>query len=62
MLILAGLANKEVARRLELSIKTVETHRARICHKLECDHIASLVRLATIAQLEVHPETVLANE
>lgn len=53
LLLIGGRANKEVAKELTLSIKTVETHRARISEKLECGHIASLVRLATLAGIEI---------
>ena len=53
LLVLGGLANKEIAGRLGLSIKTVETHRARVCQKLECDHLAGLVHLANIAGLDL---------
>ena len=42
----AGHSNKEVAIRLELSIKTVETYRARAMEKLGLDSRADLVRYA----------------
>lgn len=42
--IAAGLANKEIARLLALSPRTVETHRAHLFAKLGCDSLAQLVR------------------
>lgn len=45
-LIAEGKSNKEVASILELSIKTVETHRANIMDKLNLHSVADLVRYA----------------
>jgi len=42
--IVAGLTNKEIARALALSPRTVETHRANLFGKLECDSLAQLIR------------------
>ncbi|MDM0071997.1 response regulator [Variovorax sp. J31P207] len=42
--IVAGLTNKEIARALALSPRTVETHRANLFAKLECDSLAQLIR------------------
>jgi DNA-binding NarL/FixJ family response regulator len=42
----AGYSNKEIAARLELSVKTVETYRARGMEKLELKSRADLVRYA----------------
>ena len=41
-----GHTNREVADRLSLSVKTVETHRARLSDKLDLHSRADLVRLA----------------
>jgi DNA-binding NarL/FixJ family response regulator len=41
-----GHTNREIARRLALSIKTVETHRSRLSDKLGLHTRADLVRLA----------------
>lgn len=43
-LIVAGLTNKEVARALALSPRTVETHRANIFAKLQAESLAQLIR------------------
>jgi DNA-binding NarL/FixJ family response regulator len=45
-LIAEGQSNKEVARRLDISIKTVETHRASAMRKLSVTSTAGLVRYA----------------
>jgi FixJ family two-component response regulator len=43
-LIVGGLTNKEIGRALELSPRTVETHRANIFAKLEAESLAQLIR------------------
>jgi RNA polymerase sigma factor (sigma-70 family) len=45
-LLVQGLANKEVADRLNLSTRTVEGHRARLMEKLACGSLAEMVRLS----------------
>ena len=45
-LIALGRSSKEVARELDLSIKTVETHRTQIMDRLEIRDLAGLVRYA----------------
>jgi two-component system response regulator NreC len=45
-LIAEGRSNKEVAGLLHISPKTVETHRARIMHKLELHTVPDMVRYA----------------
>ncbi|MGZ8345837.1 MAG: LuxR C-terminal-related transcriptional regulator, partial [Allosphingosinicella sp.] len=45
-LIAEGKINKEIAGLLEISIKTVETHRATTMHKLKLRTTAELVRYA----------------
>lgn len=45
-LIAEGHTTKEIARRLHVSVKTVETHRAQIMERLEIRHVAGLVRYA----------------
>ncbi|MES2999182.1 MAG: response regulator [Pseudomonadota bacterium] len=43
-LIVAGLTNKEIARALTLSPRTVESHRANLFEKLETASLAQLIR------------------
>ena len=45
-LIAEGHSTKEIARRLDLSVKTVETHRAQLMRQLDIHEIAGLVRYA----------------
>jgi DNA-binding NarL/FixJ family response regulator len=45
-LLAEGSNNKEVARTLQLSVKTVETHRSNIMRKMEFASLADLVRYA----------------
>jgi DNA-binding CsgD family transcriptional regulator len=42
--VVAGRMNREIAERLDISIKTVEAHRARIMEKLEVSSVAELVQ------------------
>jgi FixJ family two-component response regulator len=42
--IVQGLTNKEIARTLALSPRTVETHRANLFAKLDCVSLAQLIR------------------
>jgi len=43
-MIVAGLTNKEIGRALDLSPRTVETHRANLFAKLEAQSLAQLIR------------------
>ena len=43
-LVVAGRMNREIAEQLDISIKTVEAHRARIMEKLEVNSVAELVQ------------------
>ena len=45
-LIAEGHSTKEIAFRLELSVKTVETHRAQLMERLQIRDIAGLVKYA----------------
>jgi RNA polymerase sigma factor (sigma-70 family) len=44
-LVVAGQMNREIAERLEISIKTVEAHRARLMEKLAVNSVAELVQV-----------------
>ena len=45
-LIAEGSTTKDIAQRLNLSVKTVETHRAQLMERLEIHDVPGLVRLA----------------
>jgi two-component system, NarL family, invasion response regulator UvrY len=47
MLMLQGLRQEEIARRLSLSAKTVNTHKSRLFQKLQIEDNIALVRLAS---------------
>ena len=51
-LIAGGHSTKEIAYRLELSVKTVETHRAQLMERLEIRDIAGLVKYAIRSGLD----------
>lgn len=51
-LLATGLSNKEIARALDISPRTVEIHRANMMQKLGARHAAEAVRLSIEAQLE----------
>jgi DNA-binding NarL/FixJ family response regulator len=45
-LIAEGLSTKDIAHRLNLSVKTVETHRTELMERLDIHSVAGLVRYA----------------
>jgi DNA-binding NarL/FixJ family response regulator len=45
-LVAEGLNTKRIAARLHVSLKTVETHRAQIMQKLDCQSVAELTKYA----------------
>lgn len=50
-LLAEGKSNKEIARLLDLSVKTVETHRTTVMRKLELNSLPDLVRFAIRTQI-----------
>ena len=52
MLVSEGLANKSIAQRLEISVKTIEKHRANAARKLGVGSTAEMVRLAVESDSE----------
>ena len=55
-----GLCNKEIACRLNIGTRTVETHRERLMRKLDIHTIASLTRFAIAKGLIAMPELAMA--
>ena len=55
-LIAEGLSNKEIATRLDLGVKTVESHRMELMERLGIHGVAGLVRYAIRVGL-VHPDS-----
>ena len=51
-----GRTTRDIARRLNLGVKTVETHRAAVMHRLDIHDVAGLVRFAIRVGL-VSPRT-----
>jgi PAS domain S-box-containing protein len=49
-LVVAGNANKVIARKLDLSIKTIEKHRSSLMKKLHVRSVPELVRLALLVE------------
>jgi len=54
-LIVLGYTQREIAERLHLSVKTVETHRAHVAEKLRCRTRAELVAYAITAGVLAKP-------
>jgi two-component system response regulator NreC len=50
-LVVGGLSNDSVARELDISVKTVQTHRAKINEKLQVHSTGELVRFAALRGL-----------
>jgi two-component system response regulator TtrR len=48
--VVAGKMNREIAEELEISIKTVEAHRAKIMEKVGVGSVAELVHAALAAR------------
>ena len=48
-LVVAGRLNKQIAAELDISMKTVENHRANVMRKMRAESLAELVRMAMMA-------------
>ena len=56
-----GLCNKEIACRLNVGTRTIETHRERLMRKLDIHSIAGLTRFAVAKGLITMPELMMAG-
>ena len=50
--VIAGSSNKEIAKALDISHRTIDVHRARIMAKMEASSLPDLVNMATLCELE----------
>jgi FixJ family two-component response regulator len=50
-LVVAGSSSKEAARRLGISVRTVEAHRTHVMHKMGAANLAELVAMAPYCDL-----------
>jgi two-component system response regulator FixJ len=55
--LMAGHSNKELAQRLEISLRTVEMHRANMMDRLKVGNLAEALTLAVQAEVEPLEET-----
>src|ERR1700716_2773674 len=53
--LMAGRPNKLIAYQLEISVRTVEVHRARMMERLGVRQLAEAIRLGVMAKLSVAP-------
>ena len=49
-IVTVGETNKAIARRLDISEKTVEIHRARVMEKMQAKSLADLVKMVTVLE------------
>ena len=61
-LVVAGRGSKEIASKLFISIKTVDTHRTNINRKLGVRTTASLIRFAAAHGLEIAPHSATLDD
>ena len=54
-LVIAGYSNKQIARQLGISHRTVEVHRARVMEKTGASNLLDLVRLCNECQIPCNP-------
>nr|WP_255568308.1 LuxR C-terminal-related transcriptional regulator [Aestuariicella albida] len=52
-LVISGLANREIAEKLDISIKTVEIHRSRVMSKMKVKRLAELMEKVTLIKSEI---------
>ena len=57
-----GLANKSIAQELQISVKTIEKHRANAARKLGVNSTAEMVRISVLADQELQERNRFANQ
>lgn len=57
-----GLANKSIAQELQISVKTIEKHRANAARKLGVSSTAEMVRISVLADQELQERNRFANQ
>ncbi len=57
-----GLANKSIALELQISVKTIEKHRANAARKLGVNSTAEMVRLTVLADHETQERNRIASQ
>jgi DNA-binding NarL/FixJ family response regulator len=57
-----GLANKSIAQELQISVKTIEKHRANAARKLGVNSTAEMVRISVLADQEVQERNRFTNQ
>lgn len=57
-----GLANKSIAQELQISVKTIEKHRANAARKLGVNSTAEMVRITVLADQELQERNRFASQ
>ncbi|MCX7400967.1 MAG: helix-turn-helix transcriptional regulator [Planctomycetales bacterium] len=57
-----GLANKSIAQELQISVKTIEKHRANAARKLGVNSTAEMVRISVLADQELQERNRFASQ
>ncbi len=60
-LVSSGLANKSIAQELQISVKTIEKHRANAARKLGVASTAEMVRITVLADHEAQERNRLSS-
>lgn len=60
--VVAGKSNKEIARELDISVKTVELHRGQMMSRMAADSIADLVKMHVELRQGDHPRPQTAEQ
>ena len=61
-LVASGLANKSIALELQISVKTIEKHRANAARKLGINSTAEMVRITVLADHELQERNRIATQ